>query len=59
MTILLVQTKLFINVLGSEEADDRGPTLMSIISTLGNVLDLIDEHRYGEVFIFLKSSIPK
>ncbi|PAV58074.1 hypothetical protein WR25_07919 [Diploscapter pachys] len=38
-------TKLFINVLGSEEADDRGPTLMSIISTLGNVLDLIDEHR--------------
>lgn len=37
---------LFLDVVQQEEiADDRTPTLMSIISTLTNILDVVEEHR--------------
>lgn len=39
------QSDLFLNVIASEQADEMTPTLMSVISTLANILDVVDDHK--------------
>ncbi|GMT32337.1 hypothetical protein PFISCL1PPCAC_23634, partial [Pristionchus fissidentatus] len=46
---------LFLTVIASEQADEMTPTLMSVISTLANILDVVDEHK--EIMVAVEGSV--
>ncbi|GMT03974.1 hypothetical protein PENTCL1PPCAC_26148 [Pristionchus entomophagus] len=46
---------LFLNVIASDQADEMTPTLMSVISTLANILDVVDDHK--EIMVAVEGSV--
>ncbi|VDM74493.1 unnamed protein product [Strongylus vulgaris] len=50
-------SNLFLEILTSDEIDDRTPALNSIIPTLTNILDLVEDHR--EIMVHVEASVLK
>uniref|UniRef100_A0A0K0DRI2 HEAT repeat-containing protein 3 n=1 Tax=Angiostrongylus cantonensis TaxID=6313 RepID=A0A0K0DRI2_ANGCA len=48
---------LFLEILGSSDVDDRTPTLLSIIHTLHNILDVVEGHM--EIMVKVEGSVLK
>lgn len=48
---------MFLTGIASEEAEDRTPTLMSIVSTLTNILDAVEDNT--EIMMKVEGSVLK
>lgn len=46
---------MFLQIMTSEVAEDRTPAMMSIISTLSTILEVVCEHR--EIMVKMEASV--